>query len=863
MLNADYRSKTVENTGEKTKAFYPLLFACRTSFILGFDSVSKFRTKFNDTFFSMKPVYAPKLFLTTTHIPYNPSKLQNLMKHVLTLASLCALLFLSACSQSPERLIATGNRYHNQKKFKEASILYQKAIAKDKTNAEAYYRQGLNLLDDGNPIEASKYFRRAIDLKPSNTDAEVKLAEIFLGAYASSPAKFKNLLADAKDLDGKILKQNPNSFDGLRIQALLYLADNDRDKALESFAKANSVKPHSRELIGGYAQTLAGAQRSQEAETLVRDMLAHDKTWGPGYDFLYIVYSRQNDKAKAENVLQERVKNDPASPVAVQNLSNYLLLANRYDEAEALMKRVLNDKKDFPAGREMLGDFYMRAKKFDQALQEYQAGAKEDSKNALQYQQRIVAVYEATGRRDEALKLAKSLASDNPKDPTASEVYSTLLLQNGSKNEVSKSVDELKTLVGNNPSDGALHFQLARAYFGLGQMDKALSEALESIQDESKNKPVRPIVLFGARTLAARVYEDRGDHAKAIEQAEAVLSSNPKLPDARLIRDRALIGTNQIEKAQTDLEALVQEFPALNDAHLQLAGLYVLAKQYDKANAEFDRVWKSNPPDTRGLLGLQAVKLAQGKGSEAVAVLSDLVQKNPNVPVYREQLASFETTAGAQTVRSNPEGAKQLFEQAADNYKELLKTNSKSADLWLRLGMLQRQLGQFDQALNSFDEASKIDPKNVNVLLNQAMLQESVGKKSEASDTYNRILGLDPENPLALNNIAFMDAEKGDNLDQAMTFAERAKKRVPNSPDISDTLGYVYLQKNLNSEALRIFRQVVQDNPQNPTYHFHLAMALLKGGDKQGAKEEAQKALQSSPQPEQQDKIRTFVNQIG
>ncbi len=796
-------------------------------------------------------------------IPYNPSKLPKSMKYALILAGVCALLVSSACTQSPEKLIAAGNRYHDQKKLKEASILYQKAIAKDKTNAEAYYRQGLNLLDDGNPVEASKYFRRAIDLKPSNTDAELKLAQIYLGAYASNPAKLKNFLSDAKDLDDKVLRQDPNSFEGTRIQALLYLAGNDRDKALESFQKANQIKPHSREMIGWYAQTLAGAQRSQEAEALVRDMLSHDKTWGPGYDFLYILYSRQNDKAKAENILHQRVQNDPSNPAAVQNLSNFLLLANRYDEAESLMKRVISDKKNFPAGREMLGDFYMRAKKYDQALQQYQAGVKEDSKNASRYQQRVVAVYEATGHRDDALKLAKNLAADNPKDATSSEMYSTLLLQNGSKAEVSKSVDELKTLVGNNPSDGALHFQLARAYFGLGQMDKALNEALESIQDESKNKAMRPVVLLGARTLAARVYEDRGDHAKAIEQAEAVLSVNAKMPDARLIRDRALVGTNQIDKAKADLETLVQEFPGMNDARLQLAGLYVLGKQYDRANTEFDKVWKSNPPDTRGLIGLQAVKLTQGKGAEAVATLRDLVQKNPNVPAYRDQLASFEATAGAQAVKSDPEGAKQLFQQSADDYKELLKTNSKSVDTWLRLGIIQRQLGQVDQALGSFEEASKVDPKNVAALVNQAMLQEAVGKKSDASDTYSKILGLDPENPLALNNIAFMDAEKGTNLDQAMTFAERAKKRIPNDPNISDTLGYVYLQKSLNSEALRIFRQIVQEDPKNPTYHFHLAMALAKEGDKQGAKDEAQKALQNSVQSDQQNKIRTFVNQIG
>ena len=143
------------------------------------------------------------------------------------------------------------------------------------------------------------------------------------------------------------------------------------------------------------------------------------------------------------------------------------------------------------------------------------------------------------------------------------------------------------------------------------------------------------------------------------------------------------------------------------------------------------------------------------------------------------------------------------------------------------------------------------------------MLQEALGKKTQAADTYNRILGYDPDNPLALNNVAFMDAEKGTNLDQALTFAERAKKRAPKSTDISDTLGYVYLQKNLNTQALSLFRQVVEQSPKNPTYHLHLAMALLKEGNKQAARDEAQKALQNSSQPDQLQKIRSFVSQIG
>jgi Flp pilus assembly protein TadD len=177
--------------------------------------------------------------------------------------------------------------------------------------------------------------------------------------------------------------------------------------------------------------------------------------------------------------------------------------------------------------------------------------------------------------------------------------------------------------------------------------------------------------------------------------------------------------------------------------------------------------------------------------------------------------------------------------------------------------MLQRQLGNFDGAISSFEQASKADPKNVNALINEGLLFEQQGKKDKAGEIYNRILGLDPENWLALNNMAFLNADSGTNLDQAMTWAERAKKKQPNSPEISDTLGYVYLKKNRNSEALQIFKQVVQESPKNSTFRLHLAMALLKEGDKQGARAEAQRALESSTAPEQQNKIRSFVDQIG
>jgi tetratricopeptide (TPR) repeat protein len=783
------------------------------------------------------------------------------MKYSSACAVICALVLLTGCSQSPEKLLTAANKYHQNKKYQEASILYRKVLLKDKTNAEAYYREGLNLLDQAKVSEAASYLRRAVDLRPSNTDAAVKLSEIYLAAYSQDPKKFKTLLSDVRDLDKKILLQDASSFDGLRIQGLLQIADQQYDKAAATLGKANKIQPYARNLVGWYAEALVANNNTSQAMNLMEGMVAHDKTFGAGYDFLFLQHGRAGERDKAEAVLRDRVKNDPTSPVAFQNLANYLLASNRAPEAEAVMHQILNDKKSFPSGHEMVGDFYVRAKKYDQALTEYEQGEKEDPKNSVKYKERIVALHAFSGRTDQASQMAKDLAEKNPKDLSASEMYASLLLQSGSKADATKSLAELKKLAANNPTDPVLHLDLARAYFGLNDRDKALSEALEALQTERKANP-RAAVVVPARIVAARVYEDRGLHAKAMEQTNQVLAMQPGNPDAILIRCRALIGTNEMDKALPELEELVKKFPKMNDARLQLGSIYLAQRQYDKAEDQFQEVSKATPPDIRGFLGIQTIRLATGKSAQALQAMQDLVDKNPTNVAYRYQLANFQGTAAGMERASNAAHAKQLIQQAADNYKEILKTSANSADVWMRLGVMQRELGQFDAALASFEQAGNADPRNAQAFLNRAMLFESLGKKKEAHDAYNKVLGIEPENALALNNLAYLNADSGQNLDQAMTFAQRAKQKAPDNPDVSDTLGYVYYQKNLNAEAIRIFRQNVLDHPQNSMFHFHLAMALLKQGDREGARQEATKALTNAV-PAQQDKIRSFVNQIG
>src|SRR3981081_4666836 len=113
------------------------------------------------------------------------------MKRFTFLLILC-LFVLASCSRDPEvaaqKYISNGNKYFDRGKYKEASIMYRRALQKNLRSGEAWYRLGLTNLKIGQSGligEARRNFLRAVDLDKANKndDAVAKLADIDLLAY--------------------------------------------------------------------------------------------------------------------------------------------------------------------------------------------------------------------------------------------------------------------------------------------------------------------------------------------------------------------------------------------------------------------------------------------------------------------------------------------------------------------------------------------------------------------------------------------------------------------------------------------------------------------------------------------------------
>jgi len=199
---------------------------------------------------------------------------------------------------------------------------------------------------------------------------------------------------------------------------------------------------------------------------------------------------------------------------------------------------------------------------------------------------------------------------------------------------------------------------------------------------------------------------------------------------------------------------------------------------------------------------------------------------------------------------------------AEKEYRQLLSADPKNSELHLRLGETLRRKGQVQASLEMLKKGQQLAPTNPGANLQLAMTLDSAGMKKESLPLYETVVKQDPDNLIALNNLAYMYAEEGRELDLALTYAQRAKQRAPNSDDVSDTLAWVYIKKNLSDNAISILRGLTAKQPKNATYHFHLGVALSQKGNKAAARQSLQTALTLRPNKDDEARIRELLSKV-
>jgi tetratricopeptide (TPR) repeat protein len=769
------------------------------------------------------------------------------IKRVPLLAVTPLLLLLAACNTDPKaasrKYVDNGNKYFNRGKFKEASIMYRRALNKDGRYGEAWYRLGLTNLQLGIPLEAARSFSRARELDPANTDAVVKLADLELLFYIANPGSNRQILSDVKDLDQQLLKKDPKSYDGLRIAGYLALVQKDVKAAIGQFEAANQVKPDQPELVLSLVQALFADKQNDAAEKYAKQLIDKQKTYGPMYDALYYYYVRNNHPDLGEEVLKKKIDNNPTAGPYLLQLALHYYMTKRQPEMAATMARLTSNPKTYPDGHLVAGDFYLRIRDLDDALKQYDLGQKEDGKNKRTYQKRMVEVLGTEGKHDEATKIVDALLKQDPKDSDVIAMHASLLLQSGDRRQIKTVIAELQPLVAKTPKNATLHYNLGRAYMSASDsqnLDQARIHFQEAIKLEPRYTPAR--LALGELQLA------HGETSSAVQTADEVLRADPTNLPARLMRSNALMRLGEGDKAREEIATELKMFPKSNEVVFQLGQLEFTEKNYKQAEAAFQALLQANDP--RGLPGIMETKVAQSQWDQAIEIAQKQLKQAPDRADYRLSLAKIYFRAGR-------------YAEAASQYQMLIDKNPKIADLYVRLGESKGNGKDMNGAIEAFRKAKEIDPANYLPVLELALLYNRTGRDEEARKTYEEVIKLQPDNVEALNNLAYIKADNGVDLDQALAYAQRAQQKRPNDPNVIDTLALIYIHKNLTDDSLRMLRDLVSKTPNNATFHLHLALALYQKGDRPEAKKELETALRNKPNDRDQSRIKELMAKVG
>src|SRR6185503_10233136 len=172
----------------------------------------------------------------------------------------------------------------------------------------------------------------------------------------------------------------------------------------------------------------------------------------------------------------------------------------------------------------------------------------------------------------------------------------------------------------------------------------------------------------------------------------------------------------------------------------------------------------------------------------------------------------------------------------------------------------QNKLGE---ALKAYEQRIAERPNDVSANTMVGMIQLVQGKPNEARGRFETVLGIDPRAAVASNNLAYMDADAGTNLDVALNRAQVAKAALPDDPDVNDTLGWVYVKRDLPALGLAPLQQAIQTKPSEPVYHYHLGVAYARNGDKDRARQSLERALSLSPSFQGAAEARRTLDTLG
>jgi len=538
--------------------------------------------------------------------------------------------------------------------------------------------------------------------------------------------------------------------------------------------------------------------------------------------------------AAAEAELRRALQADTAHPLANRAMALLYTVTGRAPRAETHWRAVAAS----PAGDAFaLADYYLSQRRFVDAEAELRQlavnAALRDGAHA-----RLAAALMARGQIRQARdELATVLARDHASVP-ALLLQAQLDVADGKLDDALASIAAAEAA---DPGSADAAFFEGQVHALAGHTDKAIA-AFELSAKKNPSTAAPAVAIANIRLRS-------GDGARALESAQRARDAQPHVLDGCAVLVRALFANGLLDRALETATSCANEWPRSAAIQAQLGQARAAKRDGAGARRAFAAALALDSDSAEALEGLARLDLADHRPREAQARVAARLQAHPDSQTLL--LLSARTALAA--------GASQTAEAALHR---VIQINPSAIQAFELLGQLYIRDGRLEAAREQFEALARRAPHSVGVPTMVAMLLEAQQRRLDAIRAYQAILAEHPDAGVAANNLAWLYANDN-RLDEAEQLALVARRELSRTPHARDTLGWIYVKKKQPRDAIPLFAECTELQPDNPTYAYHLAVAYHDAGYTAKARDVLAAALATSrPFPAREQAVQ-LMDRIG
>jgi tetratricopeptide (TPR) repeat protein len=449
----------------------------------------------------------------------------------------------------------------------------------------------------------------------------------------------------------------------------------------------------------------------------------------------------RGDLKSSEKHLWDVLSVEPTNEQALIMLGTVRDRQQRFAEAEALFRRVLQLNPQSVAASRGLAASLIDQGKQEEAIQEYKEAIQLDPQDSSL---KIELVKLDLARSDfaEALATLNSFKSRLPVSAVPLKAACLLGLSRRSDAEAliplvreshAAALDLAQVFIEGRDPDAALkllgfvspvnksiaareHYLKGRAYLEKKQMAAAMASFRQASADDPKSSET---LIAMAEVLSAQ--NKHADSFEILEKAR-VLG-----PDSLEVLRHLIVEAMECGKNDSALSA-AQELQAksseLSDRYLA-ASVMLQQKQYLPASHILEDYTAQRPDDAKALLGLGIAYLALLRYADARQALEHSLHLKPELAETEYQLGLLFAQQG------DPQTAIQHWEKA-------IVLNPRHGQALFSLGTMYLEAGELEKAHDAFARSLVIDPNNMKTEYDLALVLNKLGNLQEAKEHLDR-----------------------------------------------------------------------------------------------------------------------------